>query len=142
MCIVTNKLKFCTCKTGSVEQLKHYWILYRYNSKKEWNVIGEVILPMELSTNYEENKKTLSQRINETDAFDFATDFKDNDCLEISINNPETDVNPHSKFCFSFKKGKWKFEEYDVFHLINYFDEVQFGKLSGVRNKRKTGKEL
>src|SRR5690606_3812125 len=124
MCIVTNKVRFCTCKAGSVKQLKHYWILYRYNSKKEWNVVGMVMLPRGFTPHYEENKKALSQRINENDAFDFITDFKDKDCLEISISHSETGLNSHTKFCFSFKKGKWKFEEYDVFHLMNYFDEA------------------
>jgi hypothetical protein len=26
MCIVSDKIKFCTCAKGSSEKLKHYWI--------------------------------------------------------------------------------------------------------------------
>lgn len=31
MCIVSAKIKFCTCVTGDVEQLKNYWKLYRFD---------------------------------------------------------------------------------------------------------------
>jgi len=31
MCLVSDKIKFCTCTSKNYETLKHYWLLYRHD---------------------------------------------------------------------------------------------------------------
>ena len=134
MCLVTEKLKFCTCASDSPEKLKHYWILHRFNKDKNLHVLGMPIFNGDLFVlNYETNKSILEKRLNEKDAFDFHTDFKENDHLEICLNNHCSEKEERGSYCFKFKKGKWVFVEYDYFDLISRFDDEQFGKLKGVK---------
>ena len=133
MCTVTNKLKFCTCKSTSTDRLKHYWILHRFNKYKDFMILGLPVFQDALPFNYEENKMTISKRINEPDAFDFQPNFKEKDQIEICLNNTSDKENERSVFCFYFKKGKWVPTESDSFDLMNKYDELQFGKLKGIK---------
>jgi hypothetical protein len=65
MCVVTDKIKFCTCLSSTTDKLKHYWILHRYNKSKNEMIIGEPISPSTFSLNYDINKAALVNRINE-----------------------------------------------------------------------------
>ena len=133
MCIVSDKIKFCTCVTGSYEDLPHYWLLYRFNKQKDLQCMGMASLLMELrQENYILNAQTLGNRLNEDDAFDKAIDFKPNDQLEIVINNLSEDECEQMTFYFRFKKGKWVDEEHDVFELMNRYDEFAFGNFENL----------
>ena len=139
MCIVSDKIKFCTCANGSVENLKHYWILYSFNKDKNFACMGEPMMPTSMrDLSFEENQSTLLNRLNEPDAFDVPLKFKAKDLLEIVINNTS---NFHETFTYSFKfkKGKWEAEETDPFDIMNHFDEENSGKIKSVL-KRKTNK--
>jgi hypothetical protein len=96
-------------------------------------IIGEPISPSTFSLNYDINKAALVNRINEIDAFDFETDFKENDRLEICLNNTAKNDSERLTYCFEFKKGKWVLAEFDAFDLMSRFDEFQYGKLKGVK---------
>ncbi len=77
MCIVSDKIKFCTCISGSYEELPHYWLLYRYDKKKKLLCIGMPSMPLYfLQPNHQVNKQTLLKRLNESDAFDNKISFK------------------------------------------------------------------
>lgn len=49
MCLVSDKIKFCTCDEEDIEieELNNYWILYRYNPDKFEKIVGMFILPRE-----------------------------------------------------------------------------------------------
>ena len=140
MCIVSDKIKFCTCTKTSVEKLKHYWILYRYTKEKEEFCMGEPMMPTSMrDLSFEENQSTLLNRLNEPDAFDVSMNFKTNDILEIVINNT-SDFYETFTYSFKFKKGKWEAEESDPFDIMNHFDEENSGKIKSAL-KRKINNE-
>ncbi len=139
MCIVSDKIKFCTCVNGSVENLKHYWILYSFNKDKNFACMGEPMMPTSMrDLSFEENQSTLLNRLNEPDAFDVPLKFKAKDLLEIVINNTSNFYETFT-YTFKFKKGKWEAEETDPFDIMNHFDEENLGKIKSAL-KRKTNK--
>lgn len=129
MCLVSDKIKFCTCVRGSFEELPHYWLLYRFNKNKNLQCIGLPVMPFDFNdSNYALNVDTLNNRLNEPDAFDTPIEFKSNDQIEIVLNNLSDDTN-RMTFCFRYKRGKWAVEEYEPFELMNRYDEYAFGKV-------------
>ena len=129
MCIVSDKIKFCTCVNGSVENLKHYWILYSFNKDKNFACMGEPMMPTSMrDLSFEENQSTLLNRLNEPDAFDVPLKFKAKDLLEIVINNT-SDFHETFTYSFKFKNGKWLVEETDPFEIMNHYDEENSGKI-------------
>ena len=139
MCIISDKIKFCTCANGSVENLKHYWILYRFNKDKNYDCMGEPMMPTSMrDLSFEENQFTLLNRLNEPDAFDVPLKFNAKDLLEIVINNT-SDFYETFTYSFKFKKEKWEAEETDPFDIMNHFDEENSGKIKSAL-KRKTNK--
>jgi hypothetical protein len=129
MCIVSKNIKFCTCKSTSVDQLNHYWLLHRRNKDKNEIIIGEVMLPS-FATNDEQNLQTLEIRLNELDAFDFETAFKNKDILEIVLNNK--DDSNRMVYGFEYRKSKWVKKEIDYFYTSGHCDTIQFGKLKKI----------
>ncbi len=140
MCLVSEKIKFCSCVTDSVCKLNNYWILHRYNGGKEFYAIGMPMLPAEYTdANFFVNTQTLVNRLNESDAFDMPIKFKAKDQFEIVINNLSKDQFQRLTYCFIYKKGAWVQETYDVFELMNQYEEFMFGKMKGIK-KNKTRK--
>jgi hypothetical protein len=83
MCLVSDKIKFCTCVSGSVDKLQHYWILYRFNKDKMDDYMGQPIIPASITdSNFIINESTLLIRINEPDAFDTPLKLSSKDRLE------------------------------------------------------------
>ena len=139
MCIVSDKIKFCTCTNAPVENLKHYWMLYRYNKDKNNNFMGMPIMPTNMrDLSFIENQSILLTRLNEPDAFDVPLKFKAKDILEIVINN-SSDFYETFTYSFIFNKGKWEAEVTDPFEIMNHFDEENSGKIKNAL-KRKTNK--
>jgi hypothetical protein len=138
MCLVSEKIKFCTCVTDSAEKLNNYWILHRFNARKDVFVLGMPLIP-ELyilnDMNYNINMQTLATRLNEPDAFDIPLTFKEKDQFEIVLNNLSKDEYRILTYCFIFKKGLWVKETYDSFRLMNKYDEYAFGKMKGSKKK-------
>jgi hypothetical protein len=64
MCIVSAKIKFCTCVDGAFEEdayedLPHYWLLHRFNKQKDLEIIGMPVMPLDfLQPNYFLNTKS------------------------------------------------------------------------------------
>jgi hypothetical protein len=136
MCVVSDKIKFCACVDGSYEDLPHYWLLHRFNNKKNLIVMGMSVMPLDfLQASYLLNAQTLVNRLNETDAFDKIIEFKPKDQLEIVINNLSDDELDRMTFCFIFKKGKWIEKEYDTFEIMSHYDELAFGDFEELKEK-------
>ena len=81
-----------------------------------------------MQPNQQLNQQTLEVRLNESDAFDKIIEFKPKDRLEIVLNNLSKNDLERMKFFFEFKKGKWVSAEFDLFELMNQYDELAFGK--------------
>lgn len=142
MCIISDKIKFCTCAKGSVEKLKYYWILYRCAKGKEEFCMGMPMMPTRMSDlSFEENQSTLLNRLNEADAFDIPLKFKAKDLLEIVINNNTLDFDATFIYSFKFKKGRWVAEETDPFDVMNHFNEEQCGKIKNALKRKNTSKQ-
>ena len=128
MCVISDKIKLCTCKVTSTGRLQHYWVLNRRNLEKNIMIVGEVMIPFEwIDPNYKKNYVTLENRINEGDVFDIPITFKTKDVLELVFNNQ--DYSKRIVYMFHYSKKKWKKSEIDLFHLKGHFDEMQFGKI-------------
>jgi hypothetical protein len=129
MCLISDKIKFCTCAASDVETLKHYWKLYRLDKNKNLMCVGEPMMPTSMiDSNFEENKVLLLNRINEMDAFDVPLSLQSKDILEIVINN---NVKAVDRFTYTFKfiKGKWKAIEADYFEIMNNYEDEESGKI-------------
>jgi len=115
MCRVSNKIKFCTCKDGSLDRLKHYWIFHKYDKEWQVDVLGSMVEPFKLDaeTNLY-NEETLLKRVNEADAFDIDLHPEDKDRLEITISCSEK-KDEFLTYGFCFENGQWKPKEYDPF---------------------------
>jgi hypothetical protein len=136
MCIVSDKIRFCTCEVESYDELPNYWLLYRYNKNKEWYILGSTQMPADfLKPNYTINVETFIKRLNEPDAFDKPIKFKSKDRIEIVLNNLSENESDRTTYCFAFKKGIWSEIQYDFFELRNEFDEMGFGNFSQLENK-------
>ena len=134
MCLVSAKIKFCTCGEGSFEEdayedLPHYWLLHRFNKQKDLEIMGMPVMPLDfLQPNYLLNTQTLGERLNENDAFDKIIEFKPEDQLEIVINNLSDDEAERMTFCFIFQKGSWINKEYDTFEVMSHYDVSAFSR--------------
>lgn len=133
MCVVSDKIKFCTCvevafEEGAYEELPHYWLLHRFNNQKGCEVMGISVMPLDyLQPNYLLNAQILGDRLNEKDAFDKIIEFKPKDQLEIVINNLSDDELARMSFCFIFKKGKSVKKKYETFEIMSHYDELAYG---------------
>jgi hypothetical protein len=137
MCIVSDKIKFCTCEVVSYDELPHYWLLYRFNKNKLWIVEGSADMPIGylIDSQYARNLETFIKRLNEPDAFDKPIKFKSKDRIEIVLNNLSENENDRMTFCFEYRKGAWLDNPYDGFELMNEYDEVEFGNFSQLENE-------
>lgn len=137
MCLVSDKIKFCTCATYDVEKLKHYWKLYRYNTDKNNFIIGITVLPdLLIDIHYDINHSTILARLNESDAFDIPLQFNAKDVLEVVINNLDKNDFRAATYYFKFKKGKWKQSFSNYFEISNYYDEEQSGKIKSALKRK------
>ncbi len=138
MCVISDKIKFCTCSNEAVEKLKHYWILYRYTIEKNEMCMGEPMMPTYMSDmNFAENEAALVMRLNEPDAFDIPIQFQSKDQLEIVINNNNSSIYGTFTYSFEFKKNKWKAIETDPFNIMNHYDEEKSGKIKNALKRKK-----
>ncbi|MFA9193387.1 hypothetical protein AAGV33_03140 [Flavobacterium sp. FBOR7N2.3] len=129
MCVVSNKIKFCSCATNNVQKLKHYWVWHRYNKDKYIMIVGEVFAKYdEFDPKYKNNQNTILKRLTETDTFDTELEFKNNDVLEIVLNN--NSEKECRTYCFKFKNGVWKKKKYYPFELESEYDEKENGKIN------------
>ncbi|MFV8392817.1 hypothetical protein [Flavobacterium sp. LB2P6] len=124
MCIVSNKIKFCSCATNNVQKLKHYWVWHQYNKDKNIMIVGEVFLTFdEYDPDYKSNQNTILKRLTKEDAFDKKLEFKNKDVIEIVLNN--NSEKDSRTYCFQFKNNTWKKKKYDPFELESKYDEKE-----------------
>ncbi|MBS1744529.1 MAG: hypothetical protein JST21_00010 [Bacteroidetes bacterium] len=120
MCKVSDKLKLCTCKTKNIEQLKHYWILYKYQ-KSNIILVGEPILPQEYEIGKETNEynyNKLEDLLNGENCFDIDIEINNKDILILKFTcsqTPDKTKQIDLVYEFVYKNYKWTANEYDPF---------------------------
>jgi len=138
MCLVSDKIKFCTCvdEEVEIEELDNYWILFRFNPDKFERIVGMFILPRFDPPFFELNRETILNRLIEPDAFDIPIKFKSRDRLLISINNNKLNIEEDMTYLFKFTRGKWKSIAYEPFHLMEEFDQYKKGTYKDLWDKK------
>lgn len=137
MCLISDKIKFCTCFSDSVDKLQHYWILHHYVNGSQLTYIGTPMMPVYMTDpNFMLNETTLLTRLNEPDAFDFPIEPRNKDLFEIVINNHRSDFEKRFNYFFIFKKGKWIASDADSFTIINHYEEEKSGKIKSALKRK------
>lgn len=132
MCVVSDKIKLCTCISEDldVEELNHYWILHRHTKKKDLQILGTPSLPTSmLDENFELNKDKLVTRVNEPDVFDKPLNFHKKDRLELVFNNLSNDYDKIFHYEFEWTGEKWIHVDHEAFHLMNHYNETSSGEI-------------
>jgi len=133
MCLISDKIKFCTCldDTIEIEELNHYWVLNRFNYHKDIHSIGTVMPPFnKFSKSYLNNQLNLSNALLIKESFDKQINFEENDRLQITLNNKSDNYEDVMKFDFEYKSGKWhSVDEDDPFYVMDHFDEIYSGEI-------------
>jgi hypothetical protein len=129
MCKVSDKIKFCTCKAKSTEQLKNYWVFHRFIKGKFELVIGQPMLPFLIDEQtHLLNRETLLKRVNEADAFDIDLKPKQNDRLQLSFNFGDT-IYDRIDYGFLYRNKKWIVTGFDSLEWMWKHEEEKFGKI-------------
>ncbi len=126
MCKVSDIIKFCTCDISDSDDVENYWILHRYASENENEIMGMVVMPSYISLDIVfHNEEMLLKRINETGAFDIELSHKPKDRLLIHLRCDEQEYN----YGFVFKKKHWVTCKYDFFEWAYKHVESEQGKV-------------
>jgi hypothetical protein len=134
MCVISNKIKFCTCVDDDIdiEELNHYWVLHSYNKNKNLEVMGVPALPGFLNPLFDINEELLISTLNTPDAFDKDLALKRGNRLEIVLCNQSTAGEEALYFNFKYTGKIWKSIEADTFDLMSRFDEIQQGEIKEI----------
>lgn len=124
MCKVSDKLKLCTCGVDDINELPHYWILYKYADKGIWRV-GQPIFPAVIGERTEtHNIDTLQKLLNDGNCFDFEVKLEENDRLVFTftcVDNANMMVSSHRgnylEYTFVWKNGAWIIGDWNPFRI-------------------------
>jgi hypothetical protein len=124
MCTPEKRIKFCTCKSASLNR-KSYWILHRLAGRKELVTIGDAVM---LSVNSNDhNIEKVQEALNSGLAFDKPFKFRSKDVFVLYLEDRQ------QVFAFQYLKKAWHiYEKYDVFDLMNKYDEIQQGLIKNM----------
>lgn len=130
MCTVSDKLRLCTCTTADPENLKHYWVFYRYDGSRNEDIVGEIMLPVMLSFEVQAyNNATLERLLNEAGTFDIELHPKRKDRLMLAFTFPNQMDRVYYGFHYSGRK--WIPLEYSFLEWYRQHEEAAFGKITG-----------
>lgn len=129
MCLPTENIKFCTCDNAEISTISNYWKLHHSRPKKGIHILGEVVMRFFKDENYKITAHALEKRLNELDAFDKKIEFENGELLTIHLKSPFPNSENQENFCFKFRNGIWKEEQYDYFDIANYYEEKTAGKI-------------
>ncbi|MGB0871389.1 MAG: hypothetical protein ACPGSD_17500 [Flavobacteriales bacterium] len=129
MCNIGKTIKFCTCLDEQEIGLENsnYWVLYRYNEKKECHIIGEImLLEYDLSLEKIRMSSYLLEAISDQSNFDTLLAFQERDWFRIVLNAQNKDA----VYDFEYYHGVWlAMEEPNSISLVNNFEEVVYGNI-------------
>ena len=136
MCTISDKVILCTCNIKNIDNLKHYWILFRFDPEQGERLVGEPLGLYEfLRTENPNNIALLLDKLNNENIFDQPLEFKEKDRLQISIHFKENEY--ATDFGFEYKNGKWKILEFDFFDWKSEHFEIKEGKIKNALSRKK-----
>lgn len=136
MCTISEKIILCTCEIKNVDNLKHYWILFRFDPEQGELLVGEPLGLYEfLQAENPKNTAFLLDKLNTENLFDQPLEFKGKDRLQISIHFKENEY--ATDFGFEYKNGKWKILEFDFFDWKSEHVEIKEGKIKNALSRKK-----
>ena len=131
MCRVSDKLKLCTCATR-IAKLKHYWVLHRFSKTKDLMVIGETILPADISAEDDQfNRDTLVRLLNDGNVFDVDLKLSDKDRLQLTftVRDVSSGDNAQIDYGFEYLNSRWEMIEFDGLEWMWRHNKKQHGKI-------------
>ena len=135
MCSISDKIILCTCEIKDLNQLKHFWILYRFDPPQGVFLVGQPIgFDQYLQVKNPNNPSLLSDKLNNENLFDQPLNFKNNDRLQISIHFKEHEN--ATDYGFEYKNGKWKVCEFDFFEWKSEHVEIKEGKIKNAVSRK------
>jgi hypothetical protein len=135
VCKLSSQLKLCTCDVGSVDRLEHYWVLHRFDPRKDDSVIGKLFMPHTLDGRVEAyNRSLLLQRLQEGDAFDVDLKPREGDRLQLTFRCSEADASESLKgkiitYGYAWSAGRWVEQAFDPLSWRARHDEERFGEV-------------
>lgn len=128
MCKNIDEITFCTCPDFNFNELKNYWVLYRFEKGKEDYIIGETMLPVQDVKTFQPIENQIVSALNSRQVFDKAIEFQDHDKLAVYLTQDQS----KESFCFSFlfTESIWKSIKYCPFELSARNNFNQEGKLN------------
>ena len=131
MCKISEKLQLCSCETG-IDNLKHYWVLYRFVNDKMEVVLGEPVMPAFIDPTLDVlNRDLLLKLLNDGNVFDDPLYPVNKDRLQLSF---EIGERGRVNYGFVYKKKKWQAIKYDYFDWCSDYDEIKNGKIKNPFN--------
>jgi hypothetical protein len=135
MCKVSSKLKLCTCAVPDVSRLRFYWVLHRFDPRKDVRRVGRVARPDVLDARDEAHNRTLLlARLQEPDAFDVDLEPREGDRLQLTFRFTERDragrkTVKEITYGYARIRGRWVEEKYDPLLWHWHHDRERFGEL-------------
>ena len=129
MCDLNGPFRLCTC-SSNIDFTKPHWIL-RMNSHddgKEILITVGMMIPPNLIDKIERRK--VLRRLNTVNVFDFNYTPEENDQLELNFEE-------NDGFKFTFRKGKWVFEEFLGEHPMFKHESLRIGIIESKNSKLK-----
>lgn len=130
MCIASDKIKLCTCVTGTIQEMDNYWLLYRHKDADIF-IVGDPVIPygFYIGEDYRDIQTKLARRLNESDVFDKPMIFSDCDRLEIVFNNLQLNGKKKMKFCFEYSQGEWVVAYIEAVTKDELFEDPLIGEI-------------
>lgn len=128
MCTISNNIVLCTCEVKDIDQLKNYWVLFRYAKNRQEVLVGEPIgWEDDLQDKDPHNPVLLWTKLQAGTLFDQPIEFKEKDRLLVSFlfrgNSQNVD------YGFEYKKGEWRVIDYEYFDWAHKHKEILQGKI-------------
>ena len=126
MCKISDKLQLCSCKTA-IDNLKHYWVLYRYVNGKTESILGEPVMPAFIDPETDVlNRGLLKTLLNDGNVFDDPLYPVNKDRLLLSFGLSDGGF---INYGFVYKKNEWQEIKYNYFDWFSEHDEIKKGKI-------------
>ena len=129
MCDFNGPFKLCTC-SADIDYSKPHWILHMNSANDGEEVVVTIGLMKPINLIDKIERRKVLRRLNTINVFDFDYSPSENDQLEL---NYEEDYG----YKFTFKKGKWVFEEWYGEHPIFEHQNTKEGVIESLPSKLK-----
>ncbi len=129
MCIKSERIKFCTCPNDkNIDEFEQYWILYRFNTKKQQLYFGEAITPTFLrDMDFTKNCNLILKALNSSNTFDKPIELKNKDLLQLVVSSQNDDSLLPFIYYFEFNGKDWINVKEDPFEIMNNYSQFKKG---------------